>query len=367
MEGRGTGTPGKRNKEGNSRRGGGMETRGSRLLSANTANVPVAMVGTAVQEVQNIRMEVGTSNIANEFDVGRTMMDISTRMREGVERILLKIGVQGVGVDELKAIAKEGLQNMVDSVEAAMNVLGDGIQQGRKERAVEQDRLDRMEVKVKEVEAKVEEEKNARNRGERKESIQLMKDKIRLSNRQLKFVDIDFGRQTSDRREIIEKTIGYMREDVNIADRKRLDILIRRTKFVVLGKGTVPRTSEDQHIHNVPVLLELRTEADKAEMEDIMRSVHWYSVYHWPGECVEFVKEARSVIKGEGYSDGNCYVKIRPEEREGKMQIKAEVKERRQGAKFRLVAVWEVPPADKDMWDRGTFRFKSFGAGKGGQ
>ena len=393
MGGRGMGTLGRKNGGGggNVRRGGGMETRGSRFLnveagsvtremqsiqggasvdaanSVNMGNVPVVTVGVAEQEWQNVPMDVEALHVVDEFDIGRKMMEISAKMREGVERILAKLGEQDVGAEELKVIAREGLRNMVDSVEAVMNVVGDRVQHDRKERDMDHDRLDRMEVKLKEVETKVEAARSARDRGVRKESVQLMKDKITFSNRQLKFVDIDYGRQTNDKREIIDKTIGYMREDVNISDRKRLDILIRRTKFIVLGKGTVARTLEGQQIYSVPVLLELRTEADKVEMEDIMRSVHWYSVYHWPVECVEFVKEARSVIRGDGHSNVNSYVKIRPEEREGRMQIKAEVKERREGAKFRLVAVWEVPPADKDLWDRGTFRYKSFGGGMGGQ
>ena len=191
--------------------------------------------------------------------------------------------------------------------------------------------------------------------------MQDMQDKIRLANRQLKFVDIDFGRQTNNRREIVEKTISYMREDVNLSDRKRLDVLLRRTKFIVLGKGTVVRKVDDQLINNIPVLLETKTEADKLELEDILRSVKWYTVYHWPVECVEFVKEARNVVRGMGHAEQHKYVKIRPEEREGRMQIKAEVKEKRQGSRFRLVAVWEIPPADKSMWGTGLMHYKAFG------
>ena len=406
MGGRGVGTPGKKNGGGNVRRGGGMETRGSRFLSdeaeedlrrnlarsqqashaesiarrevqrtqgvlgaaalpaVSTGTVPLLTVGGATLEQQDRQMEVV---ISNEFDMGRKMMEINTRMREGVQRILSRISEQGVGIEELKSVTKDGLVGMMESVEAVMNMVGDGIQQDRRNKSVEQERMDRMEMKLKENAADVEEMRSARDRGMKKESVQAMKDKIKLANRQLKYVDMDFGRQTNDKREIVDKMIGYMREDVNIKDRKRLDILIRRTKFVVLGKGTTARTLEDQVIPNVPIMLEARTEADKLELEDIMRCVHWYPVYHWPVECVEFVKEARSVIRGEGYSDQNCFIKIRPEEREGKMQIKAEVKDKRQGSRFRLVAVWEIPPADKEMWDRGTMRFKSFGGRRGGE
>ena len=304
----------------------------------------------------------------NEFDFGRKMMEVSSTMRGSIQDLRKRLGWQNLGIEELKTITLDGLSAMMEAVEAVMNTVGDEIQDERRKReekeAKREERVTLLETKVKEGEARMEAAQIMRDRVARKESIQDMKDKIKLSNRQLKFVDIDFGRQTNNRKEIVDKTISYMREDVNLSDRKRLDILLRRTKFLILGKGTVVREVEGQRIHNVPVLLESQTEADKLELEDILRSVCWYAVYHWPVECVEFVKEARNVVRDMGHMDQHNYVRIRPEERDGRMQIKAEVKERRAGARFRLVAVWEMPPADKSMWGTGPMRYKTFGVRK---
>ena len=301
----------------------------------------------------------------NEFELGQKMMEVSSRIRNSIQGIKNRLGQQDLGVQELKVITLDGLTAMLETVEVVMSLVGDGMQVERRKREENEDKREEREIlletKVKEGEARLEAVEVTRDRAARKESIQDMQEKIKLSNRQLKFVDIDFGRQTNSRKEIIEKTISYMREDVNLSDRKRLDILFRRTKFRVLGKGTVVRRVEDQLVHNVPVLLETRTEADKLELEDILRSVSWYAVYHWPVECVEFVKEARNVVRGMGYMEQQNYVKIRPEERDGRMQIKAEVKEKRAGARFRLAAVWQVPPADKSMWGTGPFHCKTFG------
>ena len=301
----------------------------------------------------------------DEFEFGNRMMEVSNSIRNGVQGIRERLGQEGVGVEDLKVITMEGLNTMMEAVEAVMSTLGDAIQEERRRHeeleSKREERVIRCETKIEESKVELEAVRATRDRLARKESIQDMQDKIRLANRQLKFVDIDFGRQTNSKREIVQKTISYMREDVNLSDRKRFDMLLRRTKFVVLGKGTVVRKVEDQMIHNVPVLLEARTEVDKTELEDILRSVNWYSVYHWPVECVEFIKEARNVVRGLGHQDQQCYVKIRPEEREGRMQIKAEVKEKRQGARFRMVAVWEVPPVDKAMWGTGLMHYKTFG------
>ena len=39
-----------------------------------------------------------------------------------------------------------------------------------------------------------------------------------------------------------------MKEDVSLTERKRLDIVLRRTKFIILGKETKMKEVEDQRI-----------------------------------------------------------------------------------------------------------------------
>ena len=155
---------------------------------------------------------------------------------------------------------------------------------------------------------------------------------------------------TSSRREIVEKAISYMKEEVALSDRKRLDGILRRTRFVILGKETRLREVEEQRFYTVPIMLEFRTEGDKVEVEELLRAVGWFLVYHWPVECLEFVKEAGAEVRNLGFTEDRHYIKIRPDWREGRMELKAEVKESRVGAKYRTVAVWDIPPADMNMW-----------------
>ena len=65
----------------------------------------------------------------------------------------------------------------------------------------------------------------------------------------------------------------------------------------------------------------------------MIKAVGWFPVYHWPIECLEFIKEARAEVRSMGFSENSHYVKIRPEWREGRMELKAEVKESRVGAR----------------------------------
>ena len=185
-------------------------------------------------------------------------------------------------------------------------------------------------------------------------------------------MDIDYGRQTNSRREIVEKTISFLKEDVEEQDKRRLESILRRTQFIILGKGTTVREVKDgddgwMRINTVPILLEFRTVSDKLELEDMMRKVGWHPVFHWPKECLEVVREARYVVRQLGYKEESFFIKVRPDWREGRMELKAEVKETRLGGRFRTVAVWDVPPEDKRLWSREQMNpRKVFSIGMGG-
>ena len=38
------------------------------------------------------------------------------------------------------------------------------------------------------------------------------------------------------------------------------------------------------------------------------------------------------------------------------LQIRGDLKEKREGAKFRTLAIWDVPPIDRTLWGRDTAR-----------
>ena len=134
-------------------------------------------------------------------------------------------------------------------------------------------RVQMVEGRTGAVEDRLEVLKRAKDRQVWKESVQTMTDRIALGDRQLKYVDIDYGRVTNSRREIVEKTIAYMKEDIDQGDVRRLETIMRRTRFILLGKETVLRTHEDQRIHTIPILLEFRSVNDKVEVEDMLREV----------------------------------------------------------------------------------------------
>jgi hypothetical protein len=77
----------------------------------------------------------------------------------------------------------------------------------------------------------------------------------------------------------------------------------------------------------------MRTEEDKRDMETILRGAGLYGSYHWPLAGLDFVKGVQDQFRKEGVSEERSYIRIRPEEREGRMQLRVDVKEKT-GGKF---------------------------------
>ena len=95
-----------------------------------------------------------------------------------------------------------------------MNGISDGIRNDRTARQ-EEARRDELrmvviEEKVRENQEEIEGQRQDRDRTARKESAQILTEKLRQANRQLKYLDVDFGRATNSRREIVEKAISYI-------------------------------------------------------------------------------------------------------------------------------------------------------------
>ena len=198
----------------------------------------------------------------NEFDVGRGMMEIGDRLRTGIRDIVAKLRDRELTMDELRTTTADGLMTLMTAVDGLMNGISDTVQADRQRQELlakeTSDRIVRVEEKAKDTEVRVEAAGNARERQRRTESEAAMKDKIRQTERMIKIMDIDFARPLSSRREIVQRTIGYMKEDVVLSDRKRFDVLINRTRLVVLGKETKQSMYQGEWIHTVPILLECR-------------------------------------------------------------------------------------------------------------
>ena len=201
---------------------------------------------------QSLENTVDVGARRNEFDFGRSMALISEQLRRGVGSIVEKISGQAMDADSIRTATVDGLKVMVEALEAVMNGMSDSVQKDRlgSERVEEQlkGRILNVEQRVQETENKLEVLKRLKDRQVWKESVKDMTSKIGLGDRQLKYVDIDYGRVTNSKREIVEKTIAYMKEDAGQDGGRRLEVIMRKTRFILMGKETVLRTLDDQNI-----------------------------------------------------------------------------------------------------------------------
>ena len=140
----------------------------------------------------------------NEFDMGAKMTEVSERIRGGVRSSLAMLENGGTDLEGVKKATREGLIAMVEGLEFAMNGISDGIRNDRTARQ-EEARRDELrmvviEEKVRENQEEIEGQRQDRDRTTRKESAQILTEKLRQADRQLKYLDVDFGRATNSRR-----------------------------------------------------------------------------------------------------------------------------------------------------------------------
>jgi hypothetical protein len=114
----------------------------------------------------------------------------------------------------------------------------------------------------------------------------------------------------------------------------------------------------------VPILLECQNKAEAFDLDSVLRQAGYFSTFHWPQEMVEFVNGVRNEVRKMGISDQTHYIRVRPEERGGNVQIRADIKEKK-GGRFVPKAVWICPPANRQLWERinGLYEPRLLGGG----
>ena len=97
---------------------------------------------------------------------------------------------------------------------------------------------------------------------------------------------------------------------------------------------------------------------DAEELESILKDSGWFPSFHWPSEILEMVNHARDQVRVAGFSEGDYYVKVRPERREGKLWIRADVKPKN-GGRYSTKGLYACPPIHRFLWDSIPSLFES--------
>jgi len=176
-----------------------------------------------------------------------------------------------------------------------------------------------------------------------KASAKEMEEKLRTATTQFKLMDVNIGRETDDRREIIDKGVAEIRKNLRADAVKDFDELIKFAEVAPLTRKTFKATGKEHF--SAPLLFTVQDKSKKWKLEDTLRASKMYPGFHWPQEMVAPVKEYRRILKEEGgVNEDSSYVRIRPAERDGRMRIKADIKEKTSSGRFTLKAMWDIPP-----------------------
>jgi hypothetical protein len=175
-----------------------------------------------------------------------------------------------------------------------------------------------------------------------KASSKDMEDRLRLATTQFKVMDVDIGKETDNRAEIITKGMAAIKEKVRSDMQEEWTKLAEGVDVAPLVRKTAKPTGKDHY--SAPLLFTVQDKTRRWRMEEILRNSKIYPGFHWPQEMMTVLKDYKTVLKDNGVDDSTTYIRIRPVEREGKVKLRADTKNKEGSGKFSTRATWEAPP-----------------------
>jgi len=201
------------------------------------------------EERENVRTSM------NVYQMGEVFRMIDEKMTQAIEDII------GRYPDEVMIKVKVGMQVVMDGVRQVMSAVSDSVATERYDRRVENvevlDRFNKVDEEVRSLNRVAEYWKETESVTKVKESEKEMEEKVKAASYSLKLLDVDFGYETEDKREIVKQVVNNMfRGDIPPVDRNAYDRIMRKTRVAILGKKTELRRDKERGriIHTVPVL-----------------------------------------------------------------------------------------------------------------
>jgi len=191
---------------------------------------------------------------------------------------------------------------------------------------------------------------------EEKASSKEMEDRLKVAVTQFKVMDIDIGKETENRTEIIGRGLAGIKTKVRSDYQEEWTKLVEGVEVAPLVRKTSKPTGKDYY--TAPLLFTVQDKNKRWRMEEILRNSRIYPGFHWPQEMMPVLKGYKTVLKDNGVNEDCTYVRIRPTERDGKVRLRADVKDKEGAGKFVAKASWEVPPLCPEVRRRAVDHLK---------
>ncbi|MFN9904602.1 MAG: hypothetical protein ACK56F_00575, partial [bacterium] len=210
-------------------------------------------------------LERNTRRRLNEFDMGELFEKILSQMEQEMEKVVSSAH------EEVRKPMKEGMSIVMAAMSKMMTGMSDGLAQERIDRDSEMlkvdDRLEKIEVKMKELEDVAESLTENRIRNRVRESAEEMERKVGAAMSSIRVMDMDLGLLTDNKKEIVKATVDTVRAGTKEEDKLWLSNVLRRTRIVVLGKETQQRKVNGKTISTVPILFCCQNRLDAGDLD----------------------------------------------------------------------------------------------------
>jgi hypothetical protein len=175
-----------------------------------------------------------------------------------------------------------------------------------------------------------------------KASSKDMEERLKVATTQFKVMDIDIGKETENRAEILARGLTAIKDRVRSDMQDEWTRLAEGVDVAPLVRKTTKPTGKDYY--SAPLLFTVQDKNKRWRMEEILRNSKIYPGFHWPQEMMTVLKDYKTVLKDNGVNEETTYVRIRPVERDGKVKIRADTKNKVGSGKFSTRATWDIPP-----------------------
>jgi hypothetical protein len=175
-----------------------------------------------------------------------------------------------------------------------------------------------------------------------KASSKDMEERLKVATTQFKVMDIDIGKETENRAEILARGLTAIKDRVRSDMQEEWTRLAEGVDVAPLVRKTTKGNGKDYY--SAPLLFTVQDKTRRWRMEEILRNSRVYPGFHWPQEMMPVLKDYKTVLKDNGLNEDTTYVRIRPVEREGKVKLRADTKAKEGAGKFSTRATWEAPP-----------------------
>jgi hypothetical protein len=175
-----------------------------------------------------------------------------------------------------------------------------------------------------------------------KASSKDMEERLKVATTQFKVMDIDIGKETENRAEILARGLTAIKDRVRSDMQEEWTRLAEGVDVAPLVRKTTKPTGKDYY--SAPLLFTVQDKNKRWRMEEILRNSKIYPGFHWPQEMMTVLKDYKTVLKDNGVNEETTYVRIRPVERDGKVKIRADTKNKVGTGKFSTRATWDIPP-----------------------